>query len=153
MRHLLKGLALLLAVFALASCAGEKNAVVEGRMKHIKSLYVWDADGATDIALLNGLKAETMAYLGSRGFTMSADPEKTDAYVKITVYDAERNADKGKSYLNARLYILDASDNTIIYDSTSDESASGGGFEGPEYPVRDFVEDALRDFMRDTGRE
>jgi len=153
MRNISSFLLVLLALTALSSCAGNESAVVEGRTEHIKSLYVWEADGATDIGLLNALKGETMSYLNSKGFTISADPDKTDAYVKISVYDAERSGDKGRSYMRARLYILDASDNTIIYDTTNDAGASGGGFDGPEYPVRDFVEDALRDFVRSAGRE
>jgi len=144
---------LLISLASLSSCASNEATVVEGREKQIKALFVWDADGATDFTLLNNLKGETMMYLRRKGFAISADPDKTDAYVKITVFDATRDPDKKRSYIKARLYIIDAADNSVMYDRTYDASAYGGGFDGPEYPVVDFVEGVLGDFARLSGRD
>ena len=148
MRYILKLFVLVVAVAALSACAGTADNVAKHSAKPVKTIYVWDADRHTDIALLTGLKGEAGAYLRSKGFMLSADPAVTDAYLKISVTDAYRDADKGRSYIKARLYILDATDNSVIYDRTYEADASGGGVDGPEYPIRKFIEEAMREFVK-----
>jgi len=139
-------------LLTFSACASMSNDVVEGHKKPVKMIYIWDADGHTDINLLNGLKGEAGAFLRSNGFALAADADSTDAYLKITVIDAYRDGDRGKSYIKARLYILDSSDNTTIYDATYEASASGGGFDGPEYPIQKFVEGVLADFVKEQRK-
>jgi len=130
----------------LAGCAdqgGAKPLVTGGRQIH--TLYLWDADGHTDIALLNALKTETANNLKSHGYTISNDADKTDAYVKITVLDAYRSADKRSAYIKARVYVVASEDGRMLFDNQYESWASGGTkFVAPEYPVDKFVKGVLK---------
>ena len=116
------------------------------KLAKIKVVYLWDADGHIDLSLLRALKAEEARVLKDKGLSVSDNPDATDAYVKITVLEGGRDADKGKSYLKARLYVVDASDQSVAYDRTAEAGASGGGDNGPEYPVGSVVSALLKDY-------
>ena len=140
-------LAAALILVAAVSCA-HVRAVKRPAAAAVKTVYLWDADGYTDASLLTALKLVTARYLKSGGFTVTGDPYATDAYVKITVIDAAPAADGSAGYIEARLYVVDARDNAVIFDRTCRVSAPDGGAKGPEYPVAAFVRCALKGFER-----
>lgn len=107
--------------------------------KKVKVLYVWDADGHTDLSLLRGLKDETARQLAAGGYVVSTNPNATGAYVKITVDDAVPGDD---GYIRARLYIVDSTDPVIVYDKTCEARSGGEG-----YPIASFVGCALSEFV------
>jgi type IV pilus biogenesis protein CpaD/CtpE len=141
---MLKKLFVLVALSALLSaCAGNKTqAVNNAPAKPVNTVYIWDADGHTDLALLRGLKAEAVSYMRSKGVVVSDNPEATDAYLKVTVIDAVKDEDANSAYIKARLYILSASDSSIIYDMTYEVKAKG------DYPARKFVQGALKGYFK-----
>lgn len=136
---------LLLAVLSVAACAPKMTGLVSVNNveKKVHTLYIWDADGHTDLALLRGLKAEATRQLVAGGYIVSSDPNATAAYVKITVDDAVK--DKG-GFIRARLYIVDAMDQGIIYDKICEAGSGGDG-----YPTDRFIGCALSEFMG-TGK-
>ncbi len=138
---------LILAVITmlfLSSCAPKSVGVlkVHDMSRKIKTVYVWDADGHTDLSLLIGLKTEAQSYLGMNGFVVSKDPNTTDAYVKMTVDDAVKGED---GFIKARLYIVAAADQKIIYDKSCDVGSDSQG-----YPAARFVDCALAEFAGNT---
>ena len=136
------------AVALAAGCAGhaaKTKADVVTPGKQVKTLYIWDADGHTDLTLLRALKAGAKKELNTRGFIVTDDPNANEAFVKITVLDAFRDADKGKSYIKARMYFVDAMDNGVFYDKTAEARVSGHG-ETVDYPVGALVTVLLSDY-------
>jgi hypothetical protein len=146
MRRFGKTVLLLVASFALLSACAPKNVgvlTVHDASKKVKTVYIWDADGSIDMKLLRGLRYEAEAQLAAGGYTVSKDPKSTEAYVKITVDDAQ-SGDNG--FIKARLYVIEAGTQNIIYDKTCEVGSSDGG-----YPISDFVRCALAEFMAGTG--
>ena len=141
MKGTLRAAVLAMSLFMLAAC-GHQAATDKGT-RQVKTVYLWDADGYTDLALLRGLKAEAASYLKTNGVAVSDDPAATDAYLKITVLGAGKDEDTGKASVKARLYILDASDNSTVYDATYEAKGRG------DYPVKEFVRGALKGFIGD----
>lgn len=112
--------------------------------KKVHTLYIWDADGHTDLALLRGLKAEAGKQLSAAGYTVATDPDVAQAYVKVTVDDAMK---EGSPSIMGRLYIVDSADQSIIYDKTCEARS---GKEG--YPFESFIGCALSEFVGATGK-
>lgn len=133
------------ALLFAAACAPKVTGLVSvnNAAKKVHTLYIWDADGHTDLLLLRGLKAEATRQLVAGGYIVSSDPNATAAYVKITVDDAVK--DKG-GFIRGRLYVVDAMDQGIIYDKTCDAGSGGDG-----YPMDKFIGCALSEFMG-TGK-
>ncbi len=120
----------LLLLLILSSCASTgggnpKATMMMPAIRALQSVYVWDADGYPDIDLLRALKAETSKELREKGLLVSNDQNATQAYVKITVLEGYNNVNKGRSYLKARLYFIDAAGENIFYDKTASASLSG----------------------------
>lgn len=136
-----------LFVLLLSGCASQSQAMkplVTADAAKVKTVYVWDADGNSDINLLRALKAEAQRQLKEKGLLISDNAASTDAYVKITVLDGSRDADTKRSFVRARLYALGSMTGELVYDKTAEASAKGGKrFEAPEYPVRDEVKELL----------
>ena len=132
----------------LSSCAEQspKATVVAERARQIKTVYVWDADGHSNLSLLKGLKAEAKKQLKEKGLIVVDDPSSTESYAKVTVLSAYNDPDKGKAYISARMYLIDASDNSIFYDKTAEAKASGGGENGPGYPIEKIIRELLLDY-------
>lgn len=145
MKHAGSLLLTVLALLLLGSCAPRNVGVLKAHdtSRKIKTVYVWDADGHTDLSLLLGLKTEARSYLALNGFMVSKDPNTTEAYVKITVDDAEKGED---GFIKARLYIIGAADQKIIYDKYCDV-----GSDSPGYPAARFVDCALKEFAAGPG--
>jgi ABC-type glycerol-3-phosphate transport system substrate-binding protein len=142
-------LSLLLLALLLAACAGTpKQPAVSPAVKQIRTVYIWDADGHTDLSLLRGLKEAARKSLKEKGLIVTDDPNAAQAYVKVTVIDAGRDADAGKSHVRARLYLVDATDGATIYDMTAEAHASGGGDNGPAYPMEQVMEKLLSDYPK-----
>lgn len=139
-----------LFVFLLSGCASQSTAMkplVTADAAKVKTVYVWDADGNSDINLLRALKAEAQRQLREKGLLISDNAASTDAYVKITVLDGSRNADTKKTFVIARLYALGSMTGELMYDKTAQATAKGGKqFEAPEYPVREEVKELLSDW-------
>jgi hypothetical protein len=139
-----RGMIIAVMLIAVAGCASQEAArkgPAPGAHQ-VNSVYIWDADGHTDLTLLRDLKAEAAIFMKTMGKAVSDDPEATDAFIKITVLDASKDEDSGRTSVKARLYILDARDNNVIYDTTY--KARGKG----DYPARGFVKGALEDFVK-----
>ncbi len=153
-KFLLVSLLLAPVFFGLTACATTATApstrpaetTAPEKLAKIKVVYLWDADGHIDLSLLRALKDEAAKDMKDKGLSVSDNPDATDAYVKITVLEGSRDADKGKSFLKARLYVVDGSDQSVVYDRTAEASASGGGDNGPDYPVADVVRALLKDY-------
>jgi len=137
-----KFVVLIALLVLLASCAANGPHETKPASPRVNTVYIWDADGHIDLALLRGLKAEAGSYMKSKGIAVSDNPEATESYLKITVIDATKDEDSGHAYINARLYILNASDSSIIYDRTFEAKGKG------DYPIGKFVEGALKDYFR-----
>ncbi|MBI5695375.1 MAG: hypothetical protein HZC51_06490 [Nitrospirae bacterium] len=121
----------------MAGCAAQSAEKTTAPPPPVHSVYIWDADGHIDLTLLRGLKAAAADYFRMRGVTVTDDASATGAYVKISVNDAD--AEKG--FVDARLYVLSAADNSMIYDRTY-RAESGNG-----YPIDKFVRGALGGFF------
>ena len=136
----------MLAVLFVASCAPKVagHLAVNNMEKKVHTLYIWDVDGHTDLALLRGLKAEAGKQLSAAGYTVTTGPNATQAYVKITVDDAIK---EGSPSIMGRLYIVDSTDQTIIYDKTCEARS---GKEG--YPFDSFIGCALSEFAGAAGK-
>jgi len=133
------------ALVLLGACAPRNVGVLSmyDTSRQVKTVYVWDADGHIDLNLLRGLRYEAEAQLTAGGFTVSKDPNATEAYVKITVDDA---APGKNGFIKARLYIIEAGTQDIIYDKTCEVGPS------PEnYPIAEFVRCALAEFIAGPG--
>ena len=143
-----------LFLLLLSGCAmqdGSMKPLVTADAAKVKTVYVWDADGYTDMNLLRELKTEAQRQLKEKGLLISDNAASTDAYVKITVIDGKRDADTKRSFIKARLYALGSMTGELIYDKTAEATAKGGKqFEGPEYPVRDEVKELLSDWPKAT---
>ncbi len=152
---------LLLTLSACASTGGggaAKATMMIPAIRALQSVYVWDADGYPDINLLRALKAEAAKELRAKGLLVSNDQNSTQAYVKITVLKGYDSVNKGRSYLKARLYFMDAAGENIFYDKTASASLSGdrptgnGGEEGPGWPVKRVVHKLLSDYPKVAGK-
>lgn len=139
-------------VLFMGACAHAEKAVVSQGLSGIKTVYLWDADGHTDLSLLRGLKAQAARELRAKGLIVSDNPTATDAYVKITVVDANREDASGISFINARLYVLSAIDNSILYDKTAETRAKGAKEEAPEYPVDAETRALLNEYPAAGGK-
>ena len=136
----------------LGACAHGEKAVVSKGLTGIKTVYLWDADGHTDLTLLRGLKAAASKELRAKGILVSENPSATDAYVKITVVDANRDDATETTFVNARLYVINAADNSVLYDKTAETSAKGAKEEAPPYPVDAEVRELLSEYPAAGGK-
>jgi len=133
-----------LTIAVFSACAhSEPPKLVARTLSRIHTVYVWDADGHIDLALLRGLKAEAGKKMREYGYIVTGDPGAAEAFVKVTVVDAKRDADNKTAFVKARLYIIDSSESAIVYDKTAEARATGGGDDGPEYPVAAVVADLI----------
>ncbi len=151
---------LALSLSACASTGGGAKAatMMMPAIRALHMVYVWDADGYPDINLLRALKAEAAEELRAKGLLVSNDQNSTQAYVKITVLKGYESVNKGRSYLKARLYFMDAAGENIFYDKTASASLSGdrptgsGGEKGPGWPVKQLVRELLSDYPKVAGK-
>lgn len=130
----------------IGGCAHGESAVVSKGLAGIKTVYIWDADGHIDLTLLRGLKAQAARELRAKGLIVSDNATATDAYVKITVIDANRDDASGISFINARLYVVSAADNSILFDKTAETRAKGVKEEAPPYPVDAEARELLSEY-------
>jgi hypothetical protein len=126
--------------------------LVSQGLSGIKTVYLWDADGHTDLTLLRGLKAQAARELRAKGLIVSDNPTATDAYVKITVIDANRDDAAGTSFIKARLYTISAVDNQTLYDKTAEARAKGAKEEAPAYPIEEEVRELLSEYPAAGGK-
>lgn len=143
MRRLLYFAVLMLFI---GGCAHGEKAIVSQGLSGIKTVYLWDADGHIDLSLLRGLKAAEAKELRAKGILVSDNPSATDAYVKITVVNANRDDATGTTFVNARLYVISAADNSTLYDKTAETRIKWGKDEAPSYPVEEEVRKLLSDY-------
>jgi hypothetical protein len=134
------------------ACAHTEKAVVSQGLSSIKTVYLWDADGHTDLSLLRGLKAHAARELRAKGLIVSDNPTATDAYVKVTVIDANREDASGITFIKARLYVISAADNSTLYDKTAEMKTTGGKEEAPAYPVDVEAKELLSDYPSAGGK-
>jgi hypothetical protein len=120
-------------------------AIISPGVKDVQVVYLWDVDGHIDLDLLRAMKAEATRELKEKGFRVSAEAGATECYVKLTVINANRNGDLHKSYIRARMYLLNAQDSSTLYDKTAEAWATGGSYEGPEYPVKEVVAELVKE--------
>ncbi len=155
---ILASLLLILSACASAGGGGTKATMMMPAIRDLQTVYIWDADGYPDINLLQALKAEAAKQLREKGLLVSTNQNSTQAFVKITVLKGYDSVSKGKSYLKARLYFIDAVGENIFYDKTADAGLSGdrktrdGGEKGPGYPVKQIVRELLSDYPKLTGK-
>jgi hypothetical protein len=135
-----------LIIIFIGACAHGEKAIIAPGLSGIKTVYLWDADGHIDLTLLRGLKAQAAKVLKSKGLIVTDNPSATDAYVKITVEDANREDASGITFIKARLYVISAADNSTLYDKTAETKVTGGKDEAPAYPVEDEVRKLLSDY-------
>ena len=133
-------------VLFMGACAHGEKALVSPVLSGIKTVYLWDADGHIDLSLLRGLKSAASKELRAKGILVSDNPSATDAYVKITVVDANRDDATGTTFVNARLYVISAADNSTMYDKTAETKVTDGKDEAPAYPVEDEIKKLLSDY-------
>lgn len=135
----------ILMLFMGACAHGEKAIVLPG-LSGIKTVYMWDADGHIDLSLLRGLKAAASKEFRAKGILVSDNPSATEAYVKITVVDANRDDTTGTTFVKAHLYVISAADNQTLYDKTAETHIKWGRDEAPAYPVEEEVRKLLSDY-------
>jgi len=145
MRVLIRYALLLGLLITVAACAPTQVTKPTAAMPKINKIFVWDADGHTDLTFLRGLKAEAQVYLKSKGFSVPENEGAADAYLKITVYDAMDDDGHGHSYVNARAYLVLASDESVVYDRTYEARVKLTDGAAPAFPVNEYIREALKD--------
>jgi len=133
-------LLILAAAMAVSSCGGKitKAVTVHDRAAAYRSVYIWEPDGHTDFGLLMDLKEGVAKRLRSGGYSISNDPDATAAYLKVTLYDADKvNGSDG--HIKGRIFIIEAEGRKVVYDVTTEVS---GGVEAG-YPVDIFLDEAM----------
>ena len=133
-------------ILFMGACAHAEKASVSPGLSGIKTVYLWDADGHIDLSLLRGLKAAASKELRAKGILVSDNPSATEAYVKITVVDANRDDATGTTYVMAHLYVISAADNSTLYDKTAETRIKWGKEDAPPYPVEEEVRKLLSDY-------